>query len=107
MTLAIDFDGVIHDYKHPVEGKRMGEPFDDALTMLKRLYNRKHTIIIHTVMATSDSGKQVVEDWLAFYKIKHHGVTAIKPNADIYIDDRGIRHTDWPSTWLQLKELKV
>lgn len=107
MTLAIDFDGVIHDYKHPVTGRKMGTPFEEAPTMLKRLYNRRHTIIIHTVMATTPQGQKIVEDWLTYYKIKHHGVTAVKPNADIYLDDRAIRHIDWATTWQQLKEMKA
>lgn len=85
----------------------MGAPFEDAPLALKRLYNKRHTIIIHTVMATKPQGQKVVEDWLAYYKIKHHGVTAIKPNADVYIDDRSIQHVDWSTTWALLKEMKA
>lgn len=106
MTLAVDFDGVIHDHKHPVEGKRMGAPFEDAQLGMRRLLARKHKLIIHTVMATTPGGQKVVEDWLAYYKIKHHGVTAIKPNADIYIDDRAYHHTNWTDTFQFVKGYK-
>lgn len=97
-TLAIDFDGVLHDYKNPVEGKKMGEPLAGAVAALDELYDRRYKLIIHTVKATTDSGKQAVEDWLDYYGFEYHDITAIKPRADHYIDDRAIHHTSWPET---------
>jgi len=98
LTLAVDFDGVLHDHKHPVTGRRMGIPFPDARPAMIKLTRQGHMLIIHTVMATTPGGTKAVEDWLRYYKIPYASVTAIKPNADYYVDDRAIRHTDWKTT---------
>jgi uncharacterized protein YmfQ (DUF2313 family) len=92
MILAIDFDGVVHDHKHPIAGRRMGAPIEgakEALTMLKR----HHKIIIHSVWG--GSGKQVIADWMKYYGIPYDDITNIKPQADHYIDDKAIHFTNW------------
>lgn len=101
LTLAIDFDQVVHDKLHPVEGKRMGLPFADARAAMIKLYRQKHKLIIHTTMANSDGGKQAVADWLKFYKIPYDSIEP-KIAADLYIDDKAIRHTDWTGTMQEL-----
>lgn len=98
MILAIDFDNTIHDLNNPIEGRKMGKPMPGAVEAIENLVEAGHTVIIHTLMATSPSGAKVVSEWLEYYDIPHHGVTAIKPKADYYIDDKAIRHIDWPST---------
>lgn len=98
MTLAIDFDGTLHDNKHPVTGRRMGEPFEGALAVMRTFKRQGHTLIIHSVMATNPSGAKAIEDWLHYYKIPFDAVTATKPQADWYIDDKGYNHTDWSTT---------
>lgn len=97
-VLAIDFDGVIHDYKNPVDGKSMGPPFDESLKAMLTLRKKGYKIIVHTVKAKTPAGRKAVTDWLKYYKIPYHDVTAIKPNAVVYVDDRALRHTDWAST---------
>jgi hypothetical protein len=104
MILAIDFDDTIHDRQHPLPNKRMGAPLPGAVEALETLAEQGNTIIVHTVMATTGSGTKAVQDWLEFYDVPHHGVTAIKPQADWYIDDKAIRHVDWNNT---LQELGV
>lgn len=98
MILACDFDRTIHDTDNPLPGRRMGAPLLDAPEALQNLYDAGHTIIIHTLMATSDSGAQAVRDWMDYYGLPYHDVTAIKPKADWYIDDRAVHHTDWATT---------
>lgn len=97
MTLAIDFDGVIADLHNVSPGKRMGEPVVGALEALESLYDAGHEVIIHTVKATTQGGRKAVEDWLDHYGADYHAVTAVKPNADIYLDDRAVRFVDWSS----------
>mgnify|MGYP007073345462 FL=1 len=43
---------------------------------------------------------QLVEEWLEKYGVRQYikEVTSEKPRALIYIDDKGYRFTDWPST---------
>ncbi len=107
LILAIDFDQTIHDKLHPVEGKKMGLPMPGAQAAMDELYQQKHKIIIFTTMATTPTGKQAVEDWLEFYDIDFHEVTAVKPNAAVFIDDKALHHTDWESTMQQLVERKI
>jgi hypothetical protein len=49
-------------------------------------------------MARSDSGIKVVAEWLKFYKIPHGEITALKPNADYFIDDKAIHFDSWDET---------
>ncbi len=100
--LAIDMDGVLHDYKHPIEGKRLGPPLPDAVVAMDDLYDRGYKLIIHTVKATTKQGAEMVEEWLDHYGFEYHEITAIKPNATYYIDDRAIRHTGWADTYKQI-----
>jgi hypothetical protein len=76
----------------------MGAPMDGAKSVMTRWKRQGHTLIIHSVMATSDSGAKAIADWLRYYKIPYDSVTATKPQADWYIDDKGYQHTDWSST---------
>lgn len=92
LTLAIDFDGVIHDDKHPLPGKKMGPPIMGAKIALMRLKGRGCTIIVHTVRATNP---QHVKDWLDYYEIPYDDVTNIKPVADVYLDDKAVTFTSW------------
>ncbi len=95
MKHAIDLDGVIHDHLHPVEGKRMGAPMEGAVEAITALRDKGDTIIVHTVKATTESGRCAVIDWLNHYNIPFDDVTAIKPNCDVYLDDRAVRFTSW------------
>lgn len=100
ITLAIDFDGVIHDDKNPVKGRKMGPPLPDAKMVITHLKDAGCTIIIHTVRG---GYPQHVEEWLQYYDIPYDRVTNIKEPADFYIDDKAIRFTNWMDTIAQLK----
>lgn len=103
-AIAIDFDGVIHDAEHPRYGKRMGPPMPGALGAMKALYARGFRIIIHTTKAKTANGSMAVEQWLQYYEIEYHEVTAIKPEAVIYIDNKGYHHTSWTDTLKMLEQ---
>lgn len=100
-TWAIDFDGVIHDRAHPITGRRMGPPMEGAKEALISLKRRKHTIIVHTTMGNTPSGIKAVEEWMKYYDIPYDKVLA-KPFADVYLDDRAIRFTDWKESNVHL-----
>lgn len=94
MTLAIDFDQVIHDTKNPIPGRRMGGPILGAKEALERLKKRGDTIIVFTVWG-GDAGRKTISDWMNYYQIPFDSITNIKPSADAYIDDKGIRFNNW------------
>ena len=85
MVLAIDFDGTITSEGKPIEG---------AKESLHKLYwdNRR---IIHSCRAATESGKRMIESWMNEYEIPYHEITAVKPQADLYLDNKAIRFTNW------------
>ena len=92
-TIALDFDGVLHHYLNGWLGETVLEmPTPDASSFCKKLKELGHSLIIFSTRATTDKGKKAIEDWLLLWdfpdKIK---VTAVKPKAKLYIDDRGFR----------------
>lgn len=90
MILAIDFDGVIHDWKHPKPGRKMGEPISGARESLQAMRQKGHQIIIHSCNRPS-----VIADWMAWYKIPYNNIWQDKPVADWYVDDRGLQFQSW------------
>ena len=104
-TLAIDFDGVIHDHNLGFhDGTCYGEPIKGAINAIKLLWARNFTIIIFTCKANPDrplingkTGTELVWDWLKKHNIDRYikNVTYNKPNALFYIDDKAIHFNNW------------
>lgn len=98
MRLAIDWDNTIQDRKNPVTGKRFGPPLLGAQEAIEELAERGLEIVIHSCTATEPSGVRLIEEWMEAYDIPFSAVTAIKPEADLYIDDKGLHFTNWDRT---------
>ena len=102
-NLAIDFDGVIHNFdKGWYDGTCYGEPIDGAIDAVKQL-SKKYNLIIFTGKALPDrplvngkTGKQLVVEWLENHDLLQYidDVTYSKPRAEYYIDDKGISFTN-------------
>lgn len=86
---------MIHDPHNKRPGYKLGQPIEGAVKALTILERAGHTIIIHTVWAANDHSIKTIKDWLSYFKIPYHEVTNIKPQADVYIDDKAIRFYDW------------
>lgn len=112
-NIAIDFDGVIHNHdKGYYDGTCYGEPIDGAKESLEEL-SKTYDVVVFTAKAKPDrglingkTGTQLVWEWLKEHKMDKFvtKVTAEKPRAVAYIDDKGITFKDWKQT---LKELNV
>jgi len=91
-TIAIDFDGVIHKYsKGWQNGEIYDKPVEGAINTIKQL-QLKYKIVIFTVRDNFDD----IRKWLTLNGIENlPEVTNKKPVAIAYIDDRGIRFTNW------------
>ena len=98
MILAIDFDGTIHDPLDKAPGQRLGKPIYGAQEAIQHLFEEGHTIIIHTVWATTPERVKAIMDWCDYFVIPFHSVTALKPTAHIYIDDHGYHFDNWEDT---------
>jgi hypothetical protein len=106
-TVAIDFDGVIHSYDKGWQGGKLyGDPIPGAFDAI-RLLMRTYAVFIHTsrdpvqVIRWIEDKSEIpyicqtnpgMEFWSDQGKLL---VTNQKLPAAAYIDDRGIRFTDW------------
>ena len=107
-NIAIDFDGVIHkNSKGYYDGTIYDEPIDGARESLKKL-SKKYDVVIFTAKAKPDrglingkTGAQLVWEWLEENDMARFvtKVTAEKPRAVQYIDDKGIQFTSWEDYW--------
>ena len=98
-NLAIDFDGVIHNFnKGWYDGTCYGAPIEGSLEAIKIL-SKKYNIIIFSSKALPDrplvdgkTGKQLINEWLEKYDVLKYidNITYYKPRAEYYIDDKGI-----------------
>ena len=112
-NIAVDFDGVIHkNSKGYYDGTIYDEPIEGSRESLKQL-SKQYDVVIFTAKAKPDrglingkTGTQLVWEWLKKYDMDKFvtKVTAEKPRAVAYIDDKGITFRDWKQT---LKELKL
>lgn len=93
-TIAVDFDGVIHDYKNPIPGRRMGAPMKQTKESLLFLKERGCKIIIFTLWGDDKRRRGVVE-FMNYYGLPFDEITNIKPQADFYVDDKAIRFQSW------------
>jgi hypothetical protein len=104
--IGVDFDGVIHGCsKGYHDGTIYDSPIEGTYKALSEL-SGKYTIIVYSAKARSDrplvngkTGVELIWEWLERYDMKKfvNDVTAEKPRAIFYIDDRAIRFTNWNS----------
>jgi histidinol phosphatase-like enzyme len=107
-NIAVDFDGVIHkNSKGYYDGTIYDEPIDGARESLKRL-SEKYDVVIFTAKAKPDrglvngkTGTQLVWEWLKEHDMDKFvtKVTAEKPRAVKYIDDKGVKFISWEKYW--------
>lgn len=98
MTLALDFDGTICKFQS--FGPLTNPPNEGAQEAITKLKDAGWKIIVHTCRARPDwpdvkATLAEIERWMKKWKIPYDEITAIKPLATAYIDDRGIRFTNW------------
>jgi len=107
-NIAVDFDGVIHkNSKGFYDGTIYDDPVEGARTSLERL-SEDYDVVIFTAKAKPDrglvngkTGTQLVWEWLEEHDMAQFvtKVTAEKPRAVQYIDDKGIKFTSWEEYW--------
>ena len=113
-VVAIDFDGVIHnDSKGYHDGTIYGEPLPYSLESLKEL-SKKYTLKIYSCKSNPNrplvdgkTGTELIWEWLEKHNVKDciDDVVWGKPNAIIYIDDKGYKFENWNDTIQTLNNL--
>lgn len=98
-TVAVDFDGVLADYRGWKGSDHLDEPLPGAIAFLWRLKRAKYQIVVFSVRAADRH--DAIEQWL-----RQHGappvkeITNVKPPALVYIDDRAHRFDgDWDAAF--------
>lgn len=114
INVGVDFDGVVHKCsKGYYDGTIYDDPVPGAFEALKRL-SEKYTIIMFSAKARADrglvngkTGVELIWEWLKKHDMTQFvsKVTAEKPRARFYIDDKAIRFTDWESTFEKIGEI--
>lgn len=101
-TICIDFDGVIHKYsKGWHDGSIYDEPVEGTAEFINNLRDDGWEIIIYSTrsnpVVNKDAAHQVREMhmWMQNNGIYFDEISMFKPHAQIYLDDRAIRFTNW------------
>lgn len=90
-TVAIDFDGVIHSYTTPFNGDHSYIP-DPPVPGSKEAmwrYVEKYNVVVFSVRAAFAA--EAIRQWMKVWEFPEVEITAIKPSAHVYVDDRGWR----------------
>jgi capsule biosynthesis phosphatase len=110
LIIAIDLDDTINHAKKPNEEYGNEKLQESVIEVLRRWKKQGHHIVIHTArhMNTCDGnlGKVLARQglttlqWLQDNDVPYDEIWWSKPHADIFIDDKGLRHTpgDWHKT---------
>lgn len=94
-VLAIDFDGVMHNPGERDPGFKMGHPMPETKQAFDYFRLKGYRIIIHTVRAESEDGREAVRRWMKYFELPWDEITNIKPRADYYIDNKAIKFKTW------------
>lgn len=97
-VVALDFDGVLNDFHHPLPGKRFGAPLPGAREACELLVEAGHELVIYSCKSGSARGIEAIADWLDWWQFDPIRISQSKPNADVYVDDRGYHFTSWDAT---------
>ena len=116
INIGIDFDGVIHkNSKGYHDGTIYDDPIEGTYEALEKL-SKEHTLILFTAKAKPDrglvNGRQTVDliwEWLDKHNLSQFvsKVTAEKPRAVVYIDDKGLRFSDWQECLKNLQDMEI
>jgi hypothetical protein len=121
-TIAIDFDGVIHKYSEGwKDGSIYDEPVEDAFGTIYYLIDSGIAVYVHTSRKPWPIANWLNENHfklpliLETMKARREFwnrtnallITNRKLPASAYIDDRGIRFSDWIQTIDALRSLKI
>jgi hypothetical protein len=97
-NIAVDFDGVVHEFHGWGDGTCYGEPIDGSIEAIKKL-SAEYNVIIFSAKVRPDrpivngkTGTELVTEWLKKYDLLQYvtDITHEKPRAKFYIDDKAV-----------------
>lgn len=91
-TISLDFDGVLHSYKQGWNGPVPKEdPVEGAQDFVKYLRKKGYEVVIFSSRAKTKEGREGIASWLEKHDFPSLEAMNKKPEALLYIDDRGYR----------------
>jgi hypothetical protein len=107
-TICADFDETLCRHQEYGEfGLLHEKPMAGAKEAMEQLKKEGYRIVVLTVRLNPSFGgdlrwkKWVIQHWLQKFEIPFDEITNNKPKAVAYIDNKGIRFTDWQQTLRQ------
>jgi SAM-dependent methyltransferase len=100
MTYCFDIDGVLCNNTH---GRyEQAQPHPQAIARVNALYDSGHRVILFTARGTTTGidWREVTENQMRTWGVKYHQLFFGKPEADVYIDDRGLGPRTWEEVGL-------
>jgi len=95
LTVAVDFDGVLHPYTDGYTGPIPADepPSPGAHLFLEDLTDQGYRVVVYSARAASVVGKRAIHDWLLKHGLARHvsDISSFKPVAVAYVDDRAVR----------------
>lgn len=108
-SVAVDFDGVIHPYTKGWIGVTPDpEPPDPHVPIVLATLARRFKVIVFSARASFPEGKAGIEEWLKANRLDRFvsDVTATKPAAVAFLDDRAVPFTgDWSAALAGIEKL--
>lgn len=94
--ICVDFDGVIHSYTTRFKGDKFipDKPVEGAIPWLNQfIQNDQVEVVIFSTRAERSSGRDAIRRWLTDNGLPDNEIkiTATKPLASVFIDDRAFR----------------
>lgn len=101
-TVCFDFDGVIHSYTSGWKGETIipDPPVPGIGEAIKSIRDAGYEIAVFSTRCMTKAGREAVRAYLDDNNIKVDKISAYKPPAIVYIDDRAICFDGRPQTLL-------
>jgi len=92
LTIALDFDGVLHEHSRGFTGLVPEEPpVRGAQDFVRDLLDDGFKVVIFSHRAATKAGKDGIVEWLIEHGFPEMDVSDKKPASEVYVDDRSLR----------------
>ena len=88
-TYAVDIDGTLCIEQEDYWKYDQAEPIRENIAKINNLYDKGHTIVLHTARFRED--ENITRGWLARHGVKFHTIQFEKFRADFYVDSAAMR----------------
>ena len=108
-TIALDFDGVIHKYAEGWKGETVISSglVKGTKQAIRQIKDMGFRVVVYSTRASSEKGRDAMKVWMKKHAVVVDEITAKKPPAVVYIDDRGFTFKgDWKEAIEFIKSFK-